>query len=60
MEIKEIFDKRLALLLRDKGNSIWDCYVNKKKNGYVVYQFIVTEKFTKDLYQICEERNKKH
>lgn len=53
--LKEIFNRTLALKLRDMGNPIVDAKVNLKQERYVIYLFEDTIKLRHDL---CKLTNK--
>lgn len=53
--LKEIFNRTLALKLKEMGNPIVDAKVNLKQERYVIYLFEDTIKLRSDL---CKLTNK--
>lgn len=53
--LKEIFNRTLALKLKEMGNPIVDAKVNLKQERYVIYLFEDTIKLRHDL---CKLTNK--
>lgn len=54
-EYQEIFNRNVALKLRDMGNTLYDAIPNIKHQGLVVYIFKNSEKLQHDMAKIFKK-----
>lgn len=47
--MKKIYNRRIAMALRQMGNPLIDCEINKNKEGFLIYLFADTPKLRDDL-----------